>query len=689
MHEFDTPYKFVNPYNFVPFGKDLTSGDKKDKREVYRGEVQKKLLSGWLEVSMSLKTPLIIPDGAHPKKERIDNSQKNGNKKDIIHMEYDFLRMKNPITKEEEPVVAGSSLRGLLRSSYEAVTNSCMPFLMNDKPVSQRVPLFAALSQRGLLQYTDGSWKLYSSIKEKEEVIIIPVYEIDGKFYTENLDKIKNNKENEDYEIMSHLNQIEAKVKGFQWKKKPIHYGMVIKKEQKGVSILYNNTPISKRRPLLKGYYMVNKKGEIIGGEEGKKTATEVRGKILQYNLPVNVTKVYHVAYLTKDVELKSWKGKAKENEEIYKKLKSALYRDGAKEKDNPNQFCNEALKEAFEIASNGGNNMVPVYYFRVKDEKGKEFFYLSGSAAGRIAQRRKWKEIMEGHTPCEDRLCPACLLFGTIRDGGMKGHIRVSDGFMKEPENPKFSKRTLSVLATPRSTAFEFYLEKPKGATYWNYDFYGISEGDGKTSHTNYYHLKQATPRGRKMYWHHTPSLGKEGKTNLNNTMECLEKGVFTFKVYFDQIHKEQLQDLIWVITLGDNRQESKLQYKIGHAKPLGYGSVKLTVEGGKIRTFKKEENGDFAYQLEDLIAHGIDIHKKIQTSFDLNSESVRSVLKICDASIKTGKVDYPRIKEGDPKIFQWFAENRTNPKRLKVLPQILDQDLALAAVTKKKYKK
>ena len=688
-------HKFVNPYNFVPFGKDLTEKDKKDKNEIYRGNAQKELLTGWLDVSMSLKTPLILPDGAHPKYFDTKNNSyvakiTEENKKSI-HSEYGFMRKKNPATGNIEPVVSGSTMRGMIRSYFEAVSNSCVPFLMNDKPMSQRVPLFGALTRRGLLEYSDGSWKLYDTRKQVEEVIIVPVYEAAEKFYTENLDKIKRNRDNENYEIMSYLGRIEAKIKQYQWNNKPINYGIVIDGYGRNAKYFYDGKKLNGKISLV-GYYMVNKEGRIIGGEQGKKTASMVQGKgILQYNLPVNLTSVYHVAYLNKGNVVKSWNGPAKEKE-AYTKLKSALKRDGTSIK-NANQFCNKALSDALENAANGKGNLVPVYYFMVEDPKiedaeEKKIVYMSGSAAGRIAQRRKWVQIMDGHTPCKDNLCPACLLFGTIHDGGMKGHIRVSDGFLKKPQEAEIVSHTLQILASPRSTAFEFYLKKPhKNATYWNFDFYGISEGEGKKTFTNYYHLDKATPRGRKMFWHHELSVDDRQKTNMNSTMESLEKGEFAFKVYFDQITKEQLQDLIWVITLGDNKENSNLQQKMGHAKPLGYGSVKLTVDGGKIRKFKRGEQNTFEYSLVDLQSEGIDVSKNMQTSFALNSEEVKSVLKICDANLRLSGVDYPRMSEGR-QIYEWFSKNRTNPRRLRVLPKITDKELSLTVEEKKTFK-
>ena len=102
-----------------------------------------------------------------------------------------------------------------------------------------------------------------------------------------------------------------------------------------------------------------------------------------------------------------------------------------------------------------------------------------------------------------------------------MKGHVRFSDAFLEEPEKVHLSEHTLQILSSPRATAFEFYLKKPDdNATYWNYDFYGVTEGgnagSGDKTYTNYYHLDKATPRGRKMYWHHPLTPDDKEKRNV-----------------------------------------------------------------------------------------------------------------------------------------------------------------------------
>ncbi len=732
-------YHFINPYNFVPFG----SGElkKEDKKTIYRGkEWQKELLSGWLEIDLMIKTPLIIPDGAHPKycdpkkvpdpknaqiankahpkycdpknPDRIIEGVGSENTKKI-HKSYDFFKARNPDNEEMEYCIPGSSLRGLIRSVYETVTNSCVPFLMDDKPMSQRVPLYSAMTERGLLGYNNGSWVLYKTEKSKTEVIVVPVFAANGKYYVESLARVRNVEENKKYSIYEAIDTIEKALRTMKHNKKTLHCDAIFKKNHDKWDIIVNNNTVAAKIDKKVVRYLFLRED---GSEVKEETATYIEGKgWLQYNVPVDVNRVYHIAHLekmkpdSKTLEEYRWaksspRGNANEEKKnnesaaAYKKLKSALYRDGVLGGvQNPNEDCNRALKEALEKACEDPEQLVPVYYFKVKHGE-DVFVYMSGSAAGRIAQRRRWKEIMGGHLPCEDKLCPACLLFGTTKGGGMKGHLRFSDAFLKKGAREiKSRKHTLQILASPRVTAFEFYLKKPVTeaerqvpggkAVYWNFDFCGVKEKDasGKYKKTVYMHLEKALLRGRKMYWHHALSEDSKKKDWKNNTMECLENGCFHFKLFFDGITKQQLNDLIWVITLGENDENGNFQHKLGHAKPLGYGSVKMSVKEGKIRHFTG--NDSYRYQIRKMQDAGISPDDP-KTSFDRESEIVKNLLKICDASsVGDMIVDYPRrVKNG--RIFDWFSDNRTNPMRLAVLPDIGDADISLKSnITDEKH--
>jgi CRISPR-associated protein (TIGR03986 family) len=597
---------FINPYNFIPF--ENTIQDKRISREeAYQNKGE--LLSGWLTVELQTKTPLIIPDGAHPKYWDINKqryiSEKEAEKLTNVHKEYDFFRISE---KENEniPTIPGSELRGMLRSVYEAVTDSCVPFLLDEKPISRRVPTYGALRHRGLLAYEKekNQWVLYKAVTSKR-------IEVSKK------------------DVMSEPICVDEKMVSY------------------------------KNGDFVKNYGWV------------------------QYNIPVGRPDTkYHIAYLNKTEELKRWDiGDA----EPYRTLKSALERDGAGAGTFPNSIPNENLKKALEKAKNGENNLIPVYYISVM--RGSEnLVYLSNSSIGRIAQKRKWKDIMGEYAPCEstDKMCPACLLFGTTKGKGMKGKLQVTNAVPTDLASLKFEKHTLQILATPRTSAFEFYLRKPNGeATFWNFDFYGesiktFSKLGKQETRIEYHDLAEATPRGRKMYWHSKPAEDAGEKNRMNCTVEAA-KGTFQFRIYFDEITEQQLENLMWVITLGENKKDSVRQHKLGHAKPLGYGSVKLQVLQQAIRRLSYDkECGSLEVKVEQREQEKLEIPLRLNA----DSKAEESLLAMASTTSipKDIPVMYPReINKGDDNIYTWFANNRKNYNTVTLLPEPTAQDISL----------
>lgn len=600
--------RFVNPYNFIPFEGNIN--DKRISRETAYAK-KSELLSGWLDVELTTRTPLIIPDGAHPrywdtKKNKYVEDKNIEEREDSFHKEYDFFRSPDGIQ-----TIPGSELRGMLRSVYEIVTNSCVPFLLDEKPISRRVPVYGALCHHGLLAYENDHWVLYkATIVKKEAANGIYVNEKDGCVYVN-----------------------------------------------------------GKKLPYKNGEYV-----EDLGW--------------VQYNIPVNKSE-YSIRFLKKENDIvKKWEIM---DNEPYRTLLSALNRDGAGSGRNSNKIPNENLRDVLEKAKSGDKKLVPVYYMsvtRIKENGDDEVLvYLSNSSIGRIAQKRKWNDIMGDYVPCSstDELCPACLLFGTTNGKGLKGRVQVTDATPDNVEKLTYEKHTLDILSTPRTSAFEFYLRKPTdNATFWNFDFYGEMKkytlANGKEiNRIEYYDLPEATPRGRKMYWHSKISKDNNKKRNLNNTVEAVN-GKFRFKIYFDEITREQLDTLLWTITLGDNNLNSSLQHKLGHAKPLGYGSVKLQVVKQVIRYLSyNKQNERLEVTLNKITKENINIPSRLDTK----SLAEKSILKMANVRSVPNNIPvmYPRGEDNKNRqnIYSWFANNRKNSASVKILPKPTDTDISL----------
>lgn len=187
-------------------------------------------------------------------------------------------------------------------------------------------------------------------------------------------------------------------------------------------------------------------------------------------------------------------------------------------------------------------------------------------------------------HAPCKGpELCPACSLFGTVAENVALGsRVRFLDATPDEESGaPVFLKPiTLPPLSSPRPSATEFYLRRPAGEDrgVWNYDYL---LQDRKKKATPYRELPGAGLQGRKAYLHHPFSLGRQydgsqlQPSKQNVTVRPLGRGTFRFDVHFERLTREELANLVFAI----GGFEGRLQ-KLGHGKPLGMGSVLMKVD-------------------------------------------------------------------------------------------------------------
>lgn len=266
-------------------------------------------------------------------------------------------------------------------------------------------------------------------------------------------------------------------------------------------------------------------------------------------------------------------------------------------------------------------------------------------------------------HIPCKRECCPACTLFGAF---GKASKIRFSDAFsnncviddnyrnMPEFSSPKFS--TMCFYTKNTTAKYE------KGIyNSWKY----------KDENTQI--------RGRKFYFHsgNTPEVSKLGERQI--AVKCAQKGDFDFKIYFEKITETELKQLLWVLTLGENKENSMLMHKIGAGRPVGYGSVKIVVPDNGL--FIREIKGD-QYTTETKSYTDFEPHAE---KIGLDIDAVNKLLKICNFNYLDGyKVSYPLAYKGDKlqPSFKWFNDNvvKENEKKKigyhQILPEISDDE-------------
>lgn len=565
---------FVNPYNFVHIDR-----TKKHKTADSTETVEK--LSGVLHCSFETKTPLAIPD------------IELGEVDSTGHTSYPFYRINNV------PSVPGSSIRGMLRSVYETLTDSCFVTLREDTSVTARVTP-KNVFKSGVLIYegegTNGHWNLYNATRYKLPIgakFKVEENEIEGRYIKNNSGEIYKTGESVKVDIDEKTNTITN-----------------ICKDKDSSWYMYIGEPFGKKHNES-----VFKKGELLKNNADK-----------LLNGLSNTVKIYQNSKINRNL--------GKNMNTGYKNFESAKKR-----------------------------GVICVWY---KKSEINDDFYVSMAAIGRKAYNKTVNDMIGEHrNPCvviepdkkddnnkeENKyknLCPACRLFGMANGGGYGSKIRITDATVKDgDENKMLGFKTLKELGSPRIGYYPFY-----------------------TSDGEEYDKPGVTIAGRKFYWH-IPRAKDDArvyeaseKTERNATMELMGANAkFKFDVYYDNVSKEQLNEIKWVLALPDKTQ--KLMHKLGHGKPLGLGSIKIIIDADERREFDGE---NYTVKKESI---DVDSMPSI-----IQEDAWKQIAILCNYNaMKNCDVRYPYIdieqvedkvnqKKNDFAAHQWFSSNKGRGK-------------------------
>ncbi len=578
--------QFINPYNFVSV--DWEQSNKKDIGETHGS------ITGVMNCRIYTKTPIAIPDTA------------SVNEDAAHHKTYTFMR-----NTDGKMMIPGSSLRGVIRSVYETVTDSC--FVTSD--VKQIITRRAEMKMKEygdayLLVPSGNGWEL----READRYLI----KIDdgGKHRPFNKPAYKHCVTWTEDDLKRHKYGEEISFEPAEPYKKSddeneITVGTVVKEINQNGSMggyLY----LGEVPPLdEKGRCQTTKHFESIFREkDGAKV------EVVPDDLIDSIKTIYR-----------------KYNDEA---VNRCLTKD--------HQQFYAGVIECIEQ-----KRTLPVWY----NQKTKK---VSLASIGRIAYRRTMGDMLGVKSPCTElkSLCKGCSLFGMAKNEGKVGsRIRITDA-VSCGEEKTIQKVVLRELASPHISYEPFYLQY-KNDNFCTYDTQG------------------ATLRGRKYYWHDTrKEIYKETeKTERNATMDLADGGdtahqnEFAFRIYFNNITKDQLEELKWVLTLGENNSNSKKCHKIGHGKAIGLGSVKITIENIMVRDYNLKESR--------YINSESSLKVKNYKELEFDRLSCKDLLRISDMTVTDRKnVSYPFIEnsirnDNDTASHKWFSENKSKGKRKK----------------------
>lgn len=188
--------------------------------------------------------------------------------------------------------------------------------------------------------------------------------------------------------------------------------------------------------------------------------------------------------------------------------------------------------------------------------------------------------------------------------EGQRAGRVFFGDAsFVEDKNGVWYSEIPLipSTLGSPKITTFQHYLVQDKTQNH---------DPDFRQTLAHYGKLGETEIRGHKLYWHKgaNPFIeatdDQKKKEKQVTRINPVKAGVrFSFRVYFENLRDYELGALAWALQLPGDKDKSYC-HKLGMGKPLGMGAVKITTslrltervnkDGGRYATLFKE--GSFA---------------------------------------------------------------------------------------------
>lgn len=651
--------KFVNPYHFVSLEKNCT-------REAKKYREQKGNLTGWITCRLETLSPVFIPNTGSASEvdgkkhsdvfeKRVFKEKEN---KQVVINSYDFFsypdlsKLKGEALKEyREPIIPGSEIRGMIRTAFEAVTNSCLSTIDDEQPLFKRVQT-PAKACRLTFDKEKKEWLLYECNRNR--------------IHKDLLNTGSNSPYKEGESVYVEINYNNFKV-------------MRISKTK------VNNY---KNAFLHIGEYNENKEYEsVFMPKKDKKTNQYLIKKISKNEMSFILNNLVQNILIYRAKENKTDEhNQYRHFDRVFGELKSidnlvSQFESKKVDYDAFNKILIDEYKPVFKYLDGA--------LIYIADPGGK--YYLCPAAIGREVFYNRLTDLIGDYAPCNqiNNLCPACALFGIAGKESAASRVRFTDALVSDKRDKIEAYyddvRILKELAGPKLSAAEFYLKKkPGNADLWNYDY-------AVNWRTDKYGIPGYIPeiRGRKFYWHHTdpdPYIAKDKETDpesvsdRNVAVRPLKENVsFQFKVYFNDITESELKRLLWILTIGAKKENA---HKIGMGKPIGLGSVQVNVTEVNVRGISM--TGDSVeYTVEDRLEQYKVFSEMTDKELGCTGQVMEEYLLLTRlAHPFSGIIAYPSNVE-EKENYKWFMANKmvkgtgTNPIIENPLPPVKDPEL------------
>ncbi len=322
----------------------------------------------------------------------------------------------------------------------------------------------------------------------------------------------------------------------------------------------------------------------------------------------------------------------------------------------------------------------------------GKTVRNIALTKVARLRYRRAIGDLLPDHLKPSDqyeKLDIASRVFGWVKATPTEdrkarvayaGRVRFSHAVLVEDKGVYADEMPLAILGAPKPTTTLFYLRKKEGE--W-------SEGERKLpgAATTIGYDGPNFLRGRKFYRHHGEALNRldyeraeRRRDHQNRSVRGVRApgNVFEFTIDFHNLAPVELGALLWTLNLSSDEE---CLFRLGYAKPLGFGSVKLFVEQVEFLDLSSRYNS-----LSVSGWHGATLTERsnclarFETAMQrCYGKPLREQPNITDliALLTEPKrsqphhIHYPRIDlrpDPDGKNFEWFVANKaksTKPEK------------------------
>ncbi len=686
---------FHNPYNFVPaiprntshpeFGDDAPSGHDRYIPDKF---------SGKLTVKMTVKTPLVV----------LDTARMSINVNDKTHKEFPVR-----VDSDGKPYINPTAIKGMLRSAYEAITNSRMSsFTKHEDRLAFR------------MESTEGAMSVPARIENGQIVLYTGTTKIgtqNGKPLNEN-SELKDDKRERNATLCAawlprtlRLKENNAErfpkhnEKFFAWLEKIQHYNRKTgnpdfrywrvrklansKSDLGGQPNKSNDTNLNKSLSdfiEVQGYVCItgenikNKHDERLFFIHDKEESeiikidfdSETHGKALE-----DLIKNYRKEHSEKNgnlAEPPSYEDNRgnKKSLEWSRPIQRTEFNETTKE----GKLNLESIKNS------------PLCYVRVRNVSNNwivdELYPVTISRRlHKVSPDDLLGDCLKPATNI-NKLSPADRVFGWVgkgvsKTGNYRGQVRfgsvvLSEESAKKPiddiiqkfgqENNPDSWLPLNILGQPKPQQGRFYVAKNKG---------GDAQVDGLNNENAGYNLPLVKGlRGRKVYPHHAKlpddywtiqnnlreyndpnkeyvrPLSDKQRDSQNRSIEgwITPKTEFEFDIHFTNLSKVELGALAWLLDLPENHF-----HRFGGGKPYGFGSVKLETIGSEVRDGKDLKTFYMSLDDEKVGKFGESEMKKLSEDFKNLAESafptvIESFRRACEG-FADKPTHYPRTSK------------------------------------------